>query len=181
MQTLRVEKSVGDSRRGWASFGSRYSSVGIGKMSPLLRKSEDPEGMFRASFMDPETPSELNLVGTGLIRSRMIHLQSMVIGDQAHLAPDRMIKFRPAIGYVPPELLTEPNADGLRALARNKGESGKVAALRGANSDGDFWVGMAKQNRYIAWLQELAGWADFMGVSLVAPPVPVVTSALETS
>src|SRR2546422_6714408 len=105
MQTLRVEKTVGDSLLGLASFGSRYGSVGIGKMAPLLRKSEDPEGMSRAGFIDPETPSELNLVGTGLIRSRMIHLQSMIPGDQPYLAPDRMIKFRPAIGYVPPELL----------------------------------------------------------------------------
>ena len=61
MQTLRVEKTVGDSLLGLASFGSRYSAVGIGKMSPLIRKSEDPEGLFRAGFVDPETPSELNL------------------------------------------------------------------------------------------------------------------------
>ncbi len=111
----------------------------------------------------------------------MIHLEAAVPLDQSYLAPDRMIKFRPSIGYVPPELMTEPNADGLRALGRSKGESRKVAALRETNSDGGFWVAMAKQNRYIAWLQELAGWADFMGVSLVAPPVPVVTSDLETS
>jgi hypothetical protein len=180
MNTLHIEKTVGDSLLGIASFGPRYPAVSIGRMAPLLRKSEDPEGLFRAGFLDPGTPSELNLVSVGMIRSRMVSLQAAPF-DQRHLAPDRMVKFRPSIGYVPPELLTDPNATGIRALRRGKGESGKVADLRNENSDGDFWVELAKQKRYIAWLQELVGLADFMGANLVAPPVPVVTNELATS
>ncbi len=180
MQTLHIEKTVGDSLLGFASFGPRHPAVTVGKMAPLLRKSEDPEGMFRAGFLDSGTPSELNLVGVGLIRSRMVSLQSVPIEPHL-LAPDRMVKFRPSVGYVPPELLTEPTPRGIQALVRGKGESAKVAGLRKANSDGEFWVEMAKQKRYIAWLQELVRQADFMGVDVVAPPVPVVTSELATS
>src|SRR5437016_4544376 len=116
MRTLQVMKRVGESVLGTAAFSSRFAGVPVGKMAPMLRKAEDPEGLARCGFLEPSVPSELNLIATGLIRSRMIQLLPAVPVGTDWLAPERMLEGRPSIGYVPPELLTEPNPEGLAAM-----------------------------------------------------------------
>lgn len=131
MISLEIRGTVGESLVGSATFGQRFPAVEIGKMAPMLRKAEDPDGLARAGFLDPSVPTEVNLISAPSIRTRMSNLSIAAPAHPDWLPPERMVGTRPSVGYVPPELMTEPSYEGLAAMARKPGTvSYAIASLR---------------------------------------------------
>ncbi|MBI4394026.1 MAG: hypothetical protein HY556_09565 [Euryarchaeota archaeon] len=181
IRTLEVKEVVGESLVGSARVGARHPPVEIGKMAPMFRKSEEPDGLVRASFLDPTVPIEINLLHWPLIRRALQRLAVQAPTHADWLNPSDLIRGRPAIGYVPPDALTEVYPAGIKALTTSGPVGRQISALRAGHPDANFWAAVADTGLYVPWLQELRAFVDAMGASLLAPPVPVVQGDLATS
>lgn len=176
MKTLSIINRVGESLVGTAIFSPRFTGIQIGRHCPLVRNGEDAEGLLHANFIQTDLPVELNLLATRKVRAALARGATM-FGATAPAASS-LFYSRPSIGYLPPEVLTEPTAKGIKALS-DTGPAGRaVAAIRNGAPDGQFWSQLAQLRLYVPWVRELIAHAQSMGLSLLTPPVPVVSRNL---
>lgn len=178
MKTLALIDRVGESIVGTSLFSARFNGVGVGRHVPLVRKGEDAEGLIRAGFLDGSSPIELNILSIRTVRAALARSSVFATTRPDWIPPGGLFHSRPSVAYVPPEVLTRPTTDGLRALGSTGPAGSAVASLRGQATDGAFWNGLAKQHLYAPWLRELLAHARAMGISLFAPPVPVLSHDL---
>lgn len=178
MRTLAVTAKIGESISGYAAMGQRFASVQVGKMAPLLRKSEDAEAILRTGFLDAGVPLELNLLHARLIRGVLRRLAPLAITQEGWNHPDPLLHTRPLLSYVPPETLTYANEPGLKALGNTGSTGQEVAHLRSSLSDAAFWTELASRKLYDKWVRELLRVGSELDISLFAPPVPPVTRDL---
>lgn len=181
MKTLRITRQVERSLVGGAAFSARFPAVPIGKMAATLRKSEDGLGLTRCGFFDPTVPIEINLVHSRLIRERLAQIEPLLADAPSALLPSRLVGARPAVGYVPPELLSYPNPVGLSWLERLGPASRRVARLRSTSTDAEFWSRVAARGVYAPWVEELCTVASGLNAALMAPPVAVISRDLPSA
>lgn len=181
IQSLTVQEQLGESILGTASIGPNFSTVEIGRLCPMLRKAEDPEGLVRASFLDPTVPIELNLAHWETIRSRLMNLKTQQAARTEWNDPETLLRSRPSIGYLPPEIVARPNDKGLDSLETLGDAADSIANLRKENSPGKFWSEVARQDLYVPLLREITGISHTFGLDLIAPPVPVISKERKSS
>jgi hypothetical protein len=175
MKTLSLIDRVGESIVGTALFSPRFTGVQVGLHTPLVRKGEDAEGLLRAGFLSPGAPLELNILSTRTVRQVLQRSTPIASLHTDWISPPGLFHSRPSIAYVPPETLTNPSDAGIKALASTGTAGAQVATVRKQSADGTFWTELAKRRLYPPWLRELLMDSRSLGVSLLAPPVPVVT------
>lgn len=180
MKTLLVRDTIGNSILGTASFPG-YNNIEVGKMSPMLRTSEDPLGIARCGFLDPTVPMEVNLAHANKIRAQLLSIRQREFFDTNNVKAEDMLKRRPSFGFIPPELFLNPNPKALEAMASNEGAFQEMAQILGNETPGGFWVEAAKEKRYFRLLQQQIALAGLLGVNLVAPAVPPATADLASS
>lgn len=191
-RTLVVHDTVGDALIATANFGPRYKAVEVGKLAPLIRKIEDLEGIARCGWLDPTNPIEVNLTYGDKIGRKLDTLR--LTRQEGWLEPEDIIRKRPAIGYVPGEMLTRPYGKGMKYLQDAGPAAAAITAARlngldpndkiyakDLATDGQFWKDVAENKLYEPWLRELIQSANDLGINLIAPPVPVISSDLRSS
>lgn len=194
MKTLVVTREVERSLVGSAIFSARFQQVQIGKLAPAINSPEDAESIVRCDFLDPGLPFEVNLVCAGSMRTRLNSQRFNVTGSNHQLNPDRILPTHPTVGYVAPELVNFPNAQGLGRLSgscpagdavararlvagRQKAEEIDWTKVRRKAMVGEatFWDRMKKEaNLYQDWTKELETAASKVVASVIAPPVPAL-------
>jgi hypothetical protein len=174
MRTLNVSAKVGNSLLGTVALGPRFPAVEMGRMVPLVRTPDDLRGLLPATFLDPATPLEVNLLAAREVRKVLIGVGSR-LDDGSLMTERQLLRQRPIITYIPPETLTDPNPRAAEALGITGPMGLAVADLRSQFSDVQFWRELARRDVYRPWVYELASLSGTIRGSLLAPPVPVIS------
>jgi hypothetical protein len=174
MRTLEVSAKLGESIVGTASLGPRFPAVQVGRMSPLVRTSEDAKGLLRASFLAHDVPIEISVLAAREVRATLIRTAQPLFETKL-LTGVQLLRERPVLAYVPAECLADPSAKAVAGLSGTGAVGAQVARLRAEGSDVQFWKGVFAQGLYRKWIYEVAAAAGSIRASLVAAPVPVVT------
>jgi hypothetical protein len=178
MKTLSLIDRIGESIVGTSIFSPRFTGVQVGRHVPLVRRGEDAEGLIRAGFLGEDVPIELNLLAVRTVRAALARGSTLASSRGDRLDPASLFHSRPSVAYIPPETLTRPHRDGVAALNAMGGAATSVASLRSGAADGAFWTGVAQHHVYAPWVRESFLQARTMGISLLVPPVPVVSRDL---
>jgi hypothetical protein len=201
MKTLVVAREIERSLVGSAIFSPRFQQVGIGKLAPAINSPEDAESIVRCHFLDPGLPFEVNLVCAKSMRVRLDLQRFDITGVSAQLSADRLLPTHPTVGYVPPELVSFPNSLGLGRLSGSSPSGEAVAKARLVSDrrhakeidwgklrrkamvgESAFWTRMESEpDLYQNWIKELATTATKVIGSLIAPPVPSLSTRFRMS
>lgn len=201
MRTLVVTREVEQSLVGSAIFSPRFQQVQIGKLAPALNSPEDAESIVRCHFLDPGLPFEVNLICAKSMRTQLNQHRFDVVESNSQSNPDRILPNHPTVGYVPPELVNFPTPIGLEKLANSclVGDSVAKARLVAGRreskvadwskvrrkvmvGESTFWERMETEGPlYSEWIKELVTGASKVVASVVAPPVPALSTRFRLS
>jgi hypothetical protein len=201
MKTLVVTREVEQSLVGKAIFSPRFQQVQIGKLAPAINSPEDAESIVRCHFIDPGLPFEVNLVCSRTMRTQLNLQRFDVVASNPQVSPDRILPTHPTIGYIPPETVNFPNSLGLGRLSSSCAAGDRVAKARlvvgrrEANEidwrkvrrkamvgESTFWERMEMESPlYQEWIKELVTGASKVVASVIAPPVPALSTRFRLS